>query len=156
MLRSALCRFRRELSNAYLVANFGFDTAETSPVKFARSRMYHSSSVHRRLADAPTQQVVPCNTHQCGKELFCVCRAVLMTRRVGVGVRYVCIGKLMRAISWFYRRGSKRDLQSLPACMNYLRLGSSRRALFGMNGMLAVACWECKHPQSRASILERI
>ena len=26
--RSALCRSRRELSNAYLLANFGFDTAE--------------------------------------------------------------------------------------------------------------------------------
>ena len=26
--RSALCRFRRELSNAYFLAKFGFDTAE--------------------------------------------------------------------------------------------------------------------------------
>ena len=36
--RSALCRSRRELSHAYLVAKFGFDTASrTSPLKFARS-----------------------------------------------------------------------------------------------------------------------
>ena len=36
MQRSALCRSQRELSNAYLLAKFCFDTAEkTSPVKFA-------------------------------------------------------------------------------------------------------------------------
>ena len=29
--RSALCRSRRELSNAYFVAEFGFDTAENEP-----------------------------------------------------------------------------------------------------------------------------
>ena len=29
--RSALCRSRRELSDAYLLAKFGFDTAETEP-----------------------------------------------------------------------------------------------------------------------------
>ena len=29
--RSALCRSRRELSNAYLLAKFGFDTAENEP-----------------------------------------------------------------------------------------------------------------------------
>ena len=33
MQRSALCRSRRELSNEYLVANFGFDTAENEPLK---------------------------------------------------------------------------------------------------------------------------
>ena len=31
--RSALCRSRRELSNAYLLAKFGFDTAENEPSK---------------------------------------------------------------------------------------------------------------------------
>ena len=31
--RSALCRSRRELSNAYLLANFGFDTAEKKASK---------------------------------------------------------------------------------------------------------------------------
>ena len=31
--RSALCRSRRELSNAYLLAKFGFDTAENEPPK---------------------------------------------------------------------------------------------------------------------------
>ena len=33
MQRSALCRSRRELSNAYLLAKFGFDTAENEPCK---------------------------------------------------------------------------------------------------------------------------
>ena len=31
--RSALCRSRRELSNEYLLAKFGFDTAENEPCK---------------------------------------------------------------------------------------------------------------------------
>ena len=31
MQRSAFCRSRRELSNAYLLAKFGFDTAENEP-----------------------------------------------------------------------------------------------------------------------------
>ena len=34
--RSALCRSRRELSNAYLLAKFGFDTAENKPSKVCR------------------------------------------------------------------------------------------------------------------------
>ena len=46
MQRSALCRSRRELSNAYFLAKFGFDTAENepckvcpiAPVKFAPAR----------------------------------------------------------------------------------------------------------------------
>ena len=33
MQRSALCRSRRELSNAYLLANVGFDTAENESLK---------------------------------------------------------------------------------------------------------------------------
>ena len=31
--RSVLCRSRRELSNEYLVAKIGFDTAENEPLK---------------------------------------------------------------------------------------------------------------------------
>ncbi len=34
--RSALCRSRRELSNAYLLAKFRFDTAENEPCKVCR------------------------------------------------------------------------------------------------------------------------
>ena len=36
MQRSALCRSRRELSNAYILAKFGFDTAENEPCKVCR------------------------------------------------------------------------------------------------------------------------
>ena len=36
MQRNALCRSRRELSNAYLLAKFGFDTAENEPSKVCR------------------------------------------------------------------------------------------------------------------------
>ena len=35
--RSALCRSRRELSNEYLLAKFGFDTAENEPYYFVSS-----------------------------------------------------------------------------------------------------------------------
>ena len=38
MQRSAFCRSRRELSNAYLLAKFGFDTAEHEPSKVCRWR----------------------------------------------------------------------------------------------------------------------
>ena len=31
-----MCRSRRELSNEYLLAKFGFDTAENEPLKFSR------------------------------------------------------------------------------------------------------------------------
>ena len=36
--RSALCRSRRELSNAYFLAKFGFDTAENEPSKVCCAR----------------------------------------------------------------------------------------------------------------------
>ena len=37
--RSALCRSRRELSNAYLLAKFGFDTAENEPFRDGREML---------------------------------------------------------------------------------------------------------------------
>ena len=36
MQRSALCRSRRELSNEYLLAKFGFDAAENEPCQVCR------------------------------------------------------------------------------------------------------------------------
>ena len=42
MQRSALCRSRRELSNAYFVAKFGFDTAENEPCKVCPLSAYRS------------------------------------------------------------------------------------------------------------------
>ena len=38
--RSALCRSRRELSNEYLLAKFGFDTAENEPCKVCPLSVY--------------------------------------------------------------------------------------------------------------------
>ena len=53
--RSALCKFRGELSNAYLLAKFGFDTAENEPSKVCRiwcaCRDPASASRHLRLRD---------------------------------------------------------------------------------------------------------
>ena len=40
--RSALCRSRREHSNAYLLAKFGFDTAENEPCKVCPLSAYRS------------------------------------------------------------------------------------------------------------------
>ena len=48
--RSALCRSRRELSNAYFLAKFGFDTAENEPLK---ARQLDSR------AGEPTTQATP-------------------------------------------------------------------------------------------------
>ena len=42
MQRSALCRSRRELSNAYFLGKFGFDTAENEPCKFCPLTAYRS------------------------------------------------------------------------------------------------------------------
>ena len=40
--RSALCRSRRELSNAYLLAKIGVDTAENEPCKVCPLSAYRS------------------------------------------------------------------------------------------------------------------
>ena len=42
MQRSALCRSRRELSNAYFLAKFGFDTAENEPLQVCPLSAYRS------------------------------------------------------------------------------------------------------------------
>ena len=41
--RSASCRSRRELSNEYLLAKFGFDTAENEPCKVCPLSAYRFS-----------------------------------------------------------------------------------------------------------------
>ena len=51
MQRSAFCRYRRELSNAYLLAKFGFDTAELPVAILTRQQFrikyYYSQSSFR-------------------------------------------------------------------------------------------------------------
>ena len=39
MLRSTFCRSRQELSNAYFLAKFGFDTAENEPSKVCPTKL---------------------------------------------------------------------------------------------------------------------
>ena len=58
MQRSALCRSRRELSDAYLLAKFGFGTAENEPCKvcpidFARSS---GAAVQQRASDHQSRE----------------------------------------------------------------------------------------------------
>ena len=52
MQRSALCRSRRELSNAYVLAKFGFDTAENEPLEVWGKiiQSYSIVSEERRVA----------------------------------------------------------------------------------------------------------
>ena len=53
MQRSALCRSRRELSNDYSLAKFGFDTAENEPCKVCPLSAYRSP----RLSEEDLQKV---------------------------------------------------------------------------------------------------
>ena len=43
MQRSALCRSRRELANAYFLAKFGFDTAENEPCQVCPIPRFHAA-----------------------------------------------------------------------------------------------------------------
>ena len=52
MQRSALCRSRRELSNAYLLAKIGFDTAENEPCKVCPLSVYRSPRYGPQYASA--------------------------------------------------------------------------------------------------------
>ena len=47
MQRSALCRSRRELSNEYLLAKFGFDAAENELAKVCRSKQAIPTPGHK-------------------------------------------------------------------------------------------------------------
>ena len=58
MQRSALCRSRLELSNAYLLAKFGFDTAENEPffatnVDDTFAHLILDPAIRRRLEAGP-------------------------------------------------------------------------------------------------------
>ena len=55
---SALCRSRRELSNAYLLAKFGFDTAENEPSKVCRPEASSRPS-SAACADSPARYSAP-------------------------------------------------------------------------------------------------
>ena len=50
--RSALCRSRRELSNAYLLAKFGFDTAENEPCQVSSKSSSLSAWIRGRGGEA--------------------------------------------------------------------------------------------------------
>ena len=61
VLRTALCRSRRELSNEYFLAKFGFDTAENGPSKVWRYGVWvygplpHGSTAAISTAEATHQ-----------------------------------------------------------------------------------------------------
>ena len=62
MQRSALCRSRRELSKAYLLAKFGFDTAENEPSRVCRipgQQSWLQLEPRRRLPEWRTEPAGP-------------------------------------------------------------------------------------------------
>ena len=58
--RSALCRSRRELSNAYFIAKFGLDTAENEPCQVCPLSAYRSPRCRASPRDRPTETVTRC------------------------------------------------------------------------------------------------
>ena len=67
MQRSALCRSRRELSNAYLLAKFGFDTAENEPSKVCRPPPRAATTRRRRGGRPPIVRDDPGRLARSGK-----------------------------------------------------------------------------------------
>ena len=61
---SALCRSRRELSNAYLLAKFRFDTAENKPCEVCRIR-YRHVLVREAAPRAGPRWIQPCGKLCC-------------------------------------------------------------------------------------------
>ena len=57
--RSALCRSRRELSNAYFLAKFRFDTAANEPCKVCRIPWHPHASRYERAAMAAQPMKLP-------------------------------------------------------------------------------------------------
>ena len=55
--RSALCRSRRELSNEYLLAKFGFDTAENEPCKVCPLSAYRSPRFNKEFFGQMAEKV---------------------------------------------------------------------------------------------------
>ena len=68
MQRSALCRSRRELSSAYFLAKFGFDTAENEPCEVCPLTAYRSPQVTSRsgaqTGSGDTGARIEKNTHE--------------------------------------------------------------------------------------------
>ena len=63
MQTSALCRSRREFSNEYLLAKFGFDTAENEPYKVwpiaARTPAAKGGGPQKRVSTSPAAEPAP-------------------------------------------------------------------------------------------------
>ena len=80
--RSALCRSRRELSNAYLVAKFGLDTAENEPCQVWPSR---AASRRRRRSRACWRSPRRCSRTR-------RCRGRRWPAASGAGSAWICHG----------------------------------------------------------------
>ena len=81
MQRSAFCRSRRELSNEYLVAKIGFDTAENEPCEVCPIELC-SQPFDRDYADSD----MPSDVESAGAAAA-MTAALQNSRRVWLGVR---------------------------------------------------------------------
>ena len=95
MQRSALCRSRRELSNEYLLAKFGFDTAENEPSKDPESADVRDEQPPKRMS-GPKRRVDERNL-SAGSARSARKRALLKVRVLGSplkGSPIFCLAKL--------------------------------------------------------------
>ena len=73
MQRSALCRFRRELSNAYLLVKFGFCTAENEPSKVCPieqcSEVVRTAQLAAERRDATLQAIIAMKRQRKGEDV---------------------------------------------------------------------------------------
>ena len=76
-----MCRFRRELSNEYLLATFGFDTAENELSKVCRRKQAIPTPGHESGSAYPRQEQM---------------QSRAMSRLDGPGIEFVHLGVLFQ------------------------------------------------------------
>ena len=86
--RSALCRSRRELSNEYLFATFGFDTAENEPCKVCPLSVYRLFPQVQAAAHVPRACSTACRR---------ICSPAVLVRRHAAGSGGVSVQRRAQA-----------------------------------------------------------
>ena len=78
--RRVLCRSRREVSNAYFLAKFGFDTAENEPSKVRGRRPRHRPSGRREVASAADLEAILQENEKLKRELKATRKALKVSK----------------------------------------------------------------------------
>ena len=66
-----MCRSRRELSNEYLLANIGVDTAENEPLEVWGENIQYYSLVSLEANERPLRKKLEAGVGELGGERFC-------------------------------------------------------------------------------------